>query len=345
MATACRHSCHCSVLNRLLPPRFATSRSPKRSRRSASTTGVKAGPGVRRVPKGRARLAIRTAIERMTSATPATRSIENIRRGFYTHAGGTGPPPAAGDPMRRPARVAVLLDLLAALLLAALLTTLTLALVLTTRMLATLVRAALLLAALLATLLLARFELNGFRAVLVAAVAVELNGLRAVLVAALAVHLVALVLIFAEFLFSHVSGSFRSSSAQIKCNGHTSACICRSFSNCSDTQLRPRVEASERPCGRLADDGIGISGIRAKERLRRGGVCALREDERGIPEQTGTPGAPDRRAAKALAKGFLVEAEDVRHVGDWARSREGGLTRGRSLAVPRADLLADVAAE
>src|SRR5687768_5794861 len=190
MATACRHSCHCSVLNRLLPPRIATSRSPKRSRRSASTTGVKAGPGVRRVPKGRARLAIRTAIERMTSATPATRSIENIRRGFYTHAGGTGPPPAAGDPMRRPARVAVLLDLLAALLLAALLlaallTTLTLALVLTTRMLATLVRAALLLAALLATLLLARFELNGFRAVLVAAVAVELNGLRAVLVAAL----------------------------------------------------------------------------------------------------------------------------------------------------------------
>src|SRR5205823_10423630 len=86
-------SVHASVESAGAFPENTTRRSPKSSSTAASATGTKAGPGVRRLPKGRRRLSHTTNRASSASAPPATRSVVSI---IPLAARGERPPDAFG---------------------------------------------------------------------------------------------------------------------------------------------------------------------------------------------------------------------------------------------------------
>src|SRR5262249_35045334 len=108
----------------------------------------------------------------------------------------------------------------------------------------------------------------------------------------------------------------------------------------------PLGDAFDGPPGRLADDRFGVIQGAAQGR-QRGGIAAVAKDQGGVAQQTTPPGPHQRSSAKAVPKLFLRQTKEHERVqcDEVVARPQGGLGPRRRLAVPRTDVLADVAAE
>src|SRR5262249_45375839 len=102
---------------------------------------------------------------------------------------------------------------------------------------------------------------------------------------------------------------------------------------------RVSAEPSERPGGMASHQRFAI-GERGHERWQRGGVAAVAQRDGDVSQQPPAPGASDGGAAEARAEAGIVEREELGKM-----RRERGIDWRPRVAVPGANLLADVAAE
>src|ERR1700678_1038494 len=104
-------------------------------------------------------------------------------------------------------------------------------------------------------------------------------------------------------------------------------------------------ESFEPPRGVFANDGVGVVVARGGEGWDGRGIATVPEHDGGSACQTGARGAGDGRGGEAGRERILIHREQVDRIERAERVGQGGIGVAGEAFVPRADVLADVAAE
>ena len=108
----------------------------------------------------------------------------------------------------------------------------------------------------------------------------------------------------------------------------------------------PLVDACDGPGGGFADERLGIF-EGALERGQNGNIALIAEHDGRIAEQAASPGSGQGGAAETAAEFRIAKAQELNRIGrlQIRKRLECGLRTWRCLAIPGADLLANIATE